>query len=336
MKKRITKYIVAGVLAVVVFLSDSALLQTWAADAGGVTGEEIPLPQQKTGDNWKRASGEASAKGYTWLTMENERLAFYVNENGNIGVFDKRTKEWFTSVPTEEERDADEIAKAINKVNLGSDYQIVFIDQNGATSVKNTLAGAVNDGNVRLEDTGTGVTVWYYVEDTGVAFSVLYELTEDGFTVTVPFTDFVEHIEEGRTAEDQWTVSYWGIRDISILPYFGAAGPEDQGYMFIPDGSGALIGFNNQKASYGAYSQDVYGRDPVLVLEKSLKTVKNVLMPVFGASFGNHGFLAIAENGCASASVNAMGAGSLTSYNNVYMTFRYRQSMSATRSVANG
>lgn len=336
MKKRITNYIVAGILAAVVFLSDSALLPARAADAGGVTAGEIPLPQQKTAGSWKRASGEALAKGYTWLAMENERLAFYVNEDGNIGVFDKRAGGWFTSVPTQEQRDADEIAKAINKVNLGSDYQIVFIDQNGATSVKNTLAGAVNDGNVRLEDTGGGVKVWYYIEDTGVMFSVFYELTEDGFTVTVPFADFSEHIEEGRDAEDRSTVSYWGIRDISILPYFGAAGPQDEGYMFIPDGSGALIGFNNQKSSYGAYSQDVYGRDPVLVLEKNLKTVKNVLMPVFGASFGQRGFLAIADKGGASASVNAMGAGTLTSYNNVYMTFRYRQSMSATRSVANG
>lgn len=336
MKKRILKYIAVGVLAAVVFLSDGVLLRTGAADAGGVTAGEIPLPEQKTGAGWKRASGEAAAKGYDWLAMENERLAFYVNESGNVGVFDKRAGGWFTSVPTQEERDADEIAKAINKVNLGSDYQIVFIDQNGATTVKNTLAGAVNDGNVRLEDTGDGVKVWYYIEDTGVLFSVLYELTEDGFTVTVPFADFGEHIEEGRDAADRATVSYWGIRDISILPYFGAAGPDDTGYMFIPDGSGALIGFNNRKSSYGAYSQEVYGRDPVLVLDKNLKTVKNVLMPVFGASFGQRGFLGVAEKGSASALVNAMGAGTLTSYNNVYMTFRYRQSMSATRSVANG
>ena len=333
------KLFVTGLLTAGLLFAGGAVLRAGAEEARGTdaapASEERPLPEQQIGSSWKKAAGEAADMGYTWLAMENERLAFYVNEGGNIGVYDKAGRVWFTSIPTEEEREADEIAKAINKVNLGSDYQLVFVDQNGATSVKNTLAGAVNDGNVRLVDTGEGMKVWYYIEDTDVSFSVLYELTDDGFTVAVPFEDFKEHIQEGRTAADRGTVSYWGIRDISILPYFGAAGPEDEGYMLIPDGSGALIEFNNQKSSYGAYSQDVYGRDPVLVLERSLRTAKNVLMPVYGASFGDHGFLAVAEKGGASASVNAMGAGTLTSYNNVYMTFRYRQSMSATRSVAN-
>ena len=333
------KLFVTGLLTAGLLFAGGAVLRAGAEEARGTdaapASEERPLPEQQIGDSWKKAAGEAADRGYSWLAMENERLAFYVNEGGNIGVYDKAGRVWFTSIPTEEEREADETAKAINKVNLGSDYQLVFVDQNGAVSVKNTLAGAVNDGNVRLVDTGEGMKVWYYIEDTDVSFSVLYELTDDGFTVTVPFEDFKEHIQEGRTAADRGTVSYWGIRDISILPYFGAAGPEDEGYMLIPDGSGALIEFNNQKSSYGAYSQDVYGRDPVLVLERSLRTAKNVLMPVYGASFGDHGFLAVAEKGGASASVNAMGAGTLTSYNNVYMTFRYRQSMSATRSVAN-
>lgn len=329
----------AGMLAAGMLFSGSKTLPLRAEEAreteGGTQPETVPLPEQQPGSGWQAAGGEAAELGYTWLAMENDRVAFYVNENGNIGVFDRKTKEWFTSVPTEAQRDADQIAKAVNKVNLGSDYQIVFIDQNGATTVKNTLAGAVNDGNVRLTDTGDGLKVWYYIEDTGVTFSVWYRLTEDGFTVTVPFEDFGEHIEEGREAQDRGTVSYWGIKDINILPYFGAAGLEDEGYMLIPDGSGALIHFNNQKSSYGAYSQDVYGRDPVLVLDRNLKTAKNVLMPVYGASFGDHGFLAAAEKGGASAVVNAVSSGTITSYNNVYMTFRYRQSMSASRSVSN-
>lgn len=342
MRKKIGNYyrFLAGVLTAGMLLSGSgsgAVRAEEARETESAPGAENgPLPAQQTGRDWQAAKGEAEELGYRWLAMENDRVAFYTNENGNIGVFDKKSEKWFTSVPPEEAREADEIAKAVNKVNLGSDYQIVFIDQNGAASVKNTLAGAVNDGNVRLVDTGDGLKVWYYIEDCGVAFSVWYRLTEDGFTVTIPFEDFAEHIEEGRTAEDRGTVSYWGIRDISIMPYFGAAGLTEEGYMLIPDGSGALIHFNNQKSSYGAYSQDVYGRDPVLVLDRNLKTAKNVLMPVFGASFGDHGFFAVAEKGGASGVINAVNSGSITSYNNVYMTFRYRQSMSASRSVANG
>lgn len=297
--------------------------------------EKIPLPDNRIGSLWKAADQEAAGLGFTYLVMENSRVAFYANENGNVGVKDQANGQWYLSVPTEEARDADPLAKAVNKMNLGSDYQVVFVDQNGATSAKNTLAGVVNKGNVRITESEGGFKVWYYFEDMEVGFSIQYTLTEDGFTVSLPFADFIERIEEGRTAADKDTVSYWGIRSVSVLPYFGAAGEGEEGYLLIPDGSGALIHFNNQKAAYGAYSQDVYGRDPVLILDKNLKTAKNVLMPVFGASFGDHGFFATAEAGGASASVNALSAGTITSFNNVYMQFRYRQTMSATRSVAN-
>lgn len=328
----------AGALAVALFLWGGCPMGVRALTPAEAVeeGASQPLPEQKIGSGWESAAGEAARMGYTYLVMQNDRLEFYVNEGGNIGVYDKASQKWYKSVPTQEERDADPIAKAVNKVNLGSDYQLIFVDQNGATSSKNTLAGAVNDGNVRLVEAEDGLKVWYYMEDVDVSFSVLYRLTEDGFTVTVLFEDFRERIQEGRTAGDRYKTSYWGIRDIGILPYFGAAGPSDEGYMLIPDGCGALIDFNNQKSSYGVYSQDVYGRDPVLLLEKNLKTAKNVLMPVFGASFGSHGFLAVAEKGGASGAVNAANSGTLTSYNNVYMTFRYRQAMSASKAVTNG
>ncbi|MDE7328117.1 MAG: hypothetical protein K2N63_17860 [Lachnospiraceae bacterium] len=325
----------AGALTAAAFLGNGRVTAVADEPAADSTQEKIPIPDNHIGSSWKAADSEAAGLGYTYLAMENNRVAFYVNESGNIGVKDKANGEWYLSVPTEEARDADPLAKAVNKMNLGSDYQVVFVDQNGATSAKNTLAGVVNKENVRITESEGSLKVWYYFEDMEVGFSIQYALTEDGFTVSLPFADFIERIDEGRTAQDRGTVSYWGIRSVSVLPYFGAAGLSDEGYILIPDGSGALINFNNQKAAYGAYSQDVYGRDPVLILDKNLKTAKNVLMPVFGASFGDHGFFATAEAGGASVSVNALSSGTITSFNNVYMQFRYRQTMSATRSVAN-
>lgn len=331
MKKKVIKAVRMTLCCILSFVT--LLSVKWVPVLAEETSSEIPLPEQAVGSDWKRADGEAAKQGYIYLAMENEREAFYINEDGNFGILDKKTGKWFHSIPSEEDREADPIAKGVNKMRLGSDYQIIFIDQNGATSAKNTLTGAVNDGNVRLTATEGGVKVWYYVEDAGVTFSVLYQLTEDGFTVTIPFEDLTEPIYEGRTAADKEYVSYFGIRDISVLPYFKAADSEEEGYILIPDGSGALINFNNQKSSYGAYSQEVYGRDPALPLTQVGATAKSVTMPVFGASFGDHGYFAIVENGGASAVINAMTSGSDTSYNNAYITFRYRKTMSASRSV---
>ena len=46
-----------------------------------------------------------------------------------------------------------------------------------------------------------------------------------------------------------------------ILPYFGAAGADENGYIFVPDGCGALIYYNNGKTETEQYSQPVYGND---------------------------------------------------------------------------
>ena len=51
------------------------------------------------------------------------------------------------------------------------------------------------------------------------------------------------------------------ILKISVLPYFGAASANDSGYMIVPDGSGAIINFNNGKYNAAPYSKRFYGGD---------------------------------------------------------------------------
>ena len=111
---------------------------------------------------------------------------------------------------------------------------------------------------------------------------------------------------------------------VSLLPFFGAADMEEDGYILVPDGSGALIYFNNDKASYGAYSQYVYGRDNGLVTEALTVDTETVRMPVFGITNGTDGYLAVITQGDSDASVNAMTSGVGNSYNNVYASFTYR------------
>ena len=58
----------------------------------------------------------------------------------------------------------------------------------------------------------------------------------------------------------------WNLRNlypisaIQILPFFGAANLDQTGYIFIPDGSGALIDLNNGKEHYQPFSARVYGQ----------------------------------------------------------------------------
>ena len=84
------------------------------------------------------------------------------------------------------------------------------------------------------------------------------------FNITVSYyldgDSFVVEMDPGAVEYD--TDKYYLV-DIDLLEYFGAAGPEDTGYLFVPDGSGALIRFNNGKVNAPAYIGYVYGEDKI-------------------------------------------------------------------------
>lgn len=78
--------------------------------------------------------------------------------------------------------------------------------------------------------------------------SVIYRLDGDDLIVEVPFDD-LEYKED------------YPIYYLSVLPYFGASGTTDEGFLFVPEGGGALIEFNNGKTSQNSYYSNVYGWD---------------------------------------------------------------------------
>lgn len=121
------------------------------------------------------------------------------------------------------------------------------------------------------------------------------------------------------------TESYYLV-DIDLLEFFGAAGPEEEGYLFVPDGSGALIYLNSGKRD-SAYIASVYGRDITNSFNSKAKSEIDqsvtVRMPVFGLKTGDKAWFAVIEGNAALADINADNAGKTNSYNNVYAGFSY-------------
>ena len=139
--------------------------------------------------------------------------------------------------------------------------------------------------------------------------TIEYTLDGDHLVVNVPVS--------GLRYPDEFPVN-----QISVLSFFGAGGPNDRGAIFVPDGSGALIHFNNGKTMYPAYRQTVYGTD--LTMEKTEEAIREqaVRLPVFGIIREDGGaFLAIIEKGASVATINADVGGRLNSYNYVYPSF---------------
>ncbi|MBW5445218.1 hypothetical protein GE107_03965 [Cohnella sp. CFH 77786] len=111
------------------------------------------------------------------------------------------------------------------------------------------------------------------------------------------------------------------VNRISVLSFFGAGGANEEGTIFVPDGSGALIHFNNGKIRYPAYQQSVYGSDLTMERTETAGREQTVRLPVFGMIKDSDAFLGIIEDGAPVATLNADVSGRLNSYNYVYPSF---------------
>lgn len=138
--------------------------------------------------------------------------------------------------------------------------------------------------------------------------SMEYILDGDSLVVKVPVSSI--HYPEN-----------YPVNSITLLDFFGAGGPDEQGSLFVPDGSGALIHFNNGKSIYPAYQQDVYGQDLTLENTDFLAKDEKIRLPVFGVIKKDGAFLSIIEQGASVARINADVSGRLNSYNYVYPSF---------------
>ena len=133
--------------------------------------------------------------------------------------------------------------------------------------------------------------------------TVIYRLDGDDLLVEVPFGEI-----EGKTE--------YPISKISLLPYFGAGGKDDEGYMLVPEGGGSIINFNNGKSKQNIYYANVYGWDRALE-RKDVVHSTQANLNVYGISEGNDSFLCIIEKGSSYAAVTADVAGRNNSYNHV-------------------
>ncbi|MFW5787798.1 MAG: DUF5696 domain-containing protein [Halanaerobiales bacterium] len=111
------------------------------------------------------------------------------------------------------------------------------------------------------------------------------------------------------------------LSKIFLLKYFGAGSREEEGYMFVPDGSGALINFNNDKLYSSIYGGRVYGEDYIFSEEEKIQYSSDIRLPVFGIKKENKALFGIIEEGSSLATINADIAGRSSSFNTVFPSF---------------
>ena len=176
------------------------------------------------------------------------------------------------------------------------------------------------------------------VEPTDVTFKVAveYKLTDNGVQCSIINNSIYES-----------NPFYYPLFQIDILPYFTSVINEvkvddkvyqTNGYMVIPDGSGAVISLNNGRTDYTQYSKRIYSTDLAYGYKVKQAETQDIMLPMYGLTvnrmqdeasnqFQNaYQVVVRASTGASQASINSQVSLFSDSYNKTYMSTTYRES----------
>lgn len=160
-------------------------------------------------------------------------------------------------------------------------------------------------------------------------YTVILEVTLDG-------DDLLVNVPTGYAVSNNDVDQ---VQNISVFPYFGNVTVEktnrdNPGYLFIPDGPGALVQLNSYNPDYASFSKIMYNNDAYdkYYLLGDYYT-EEMYMPVFGMYNSKpndenwYGFFTIIENGAELATLKAAVANrtSVKTINQVYADFALLQ-----------
>ena len=147
--------------------------------------------------------------------------------------------------------------------------------------------------------------------------STVFELRTT-FTVTIEtMLDGDDLVVKIPTAYAKSNSDFDKIRSISVYPFFGnvhteAVPKENPGFIFVPDGSGALIQLNNYNQNQPIYDRAVYKNDIYDQYYYAQDRAEDLVLPVFGMYLNQEdhwkGFLGLIERGAELAHIRASAA----------------------------
>ena len=157
-------------------------------------------------------------------------------------------------------------------------------------------------------------------------FEVEYVLTEKGLTVNIPYESI------------KFDSVNFRLQNIEVLPYMVADKPGNgNAYIFIPDGSGAIIDINQTVANrQQVITGEVYGQDmsniPGSGTKKRISQNKQYYLPVYGAVKNDGtGIFAVNDSASEMSAITTRLGAPISMYFCAYNTFSYTANLPITK-----
>ncbi len=266
-----------------------ALFLSFILLAGGIdmnAAAEQPIQQ--------RPAGEMDQTSFLRMGMD----------AGQLRIYNTLTQTEYSTAAPEEDL---ETVKGVIKMKLqslvtGSYYDLEvkketdFYTASGDITVKTVEESAKK---IRLE----------YTLKNGMGFAVEATMEDGLLRIRIP----VDSIRETER---------FIFMHFTLAPNLLSAGAASEGYFMIPDGSGALMRFNNGKS--GMYDELVYGTNKAFVYEAYAVAKETIHLPVFGMERDGVSALGVISQGAATARIRAAASGNETNRNRIYPMFLLR------------
>lgn len=247
------------------------------------------------------------------LISENKNLMFYVSEEEDLMALKNKENGyvWWSSPINAE---ADKIATGSVKNDLKSSLTMIYGEPAKRTTTN--LRSSRNAKRVQKQ-IENGIKITYRFNSADIIIPVEYVLHENYLSAKIITSEIKEETKE--TSESKI------ITQISVLPNMASASNEEDGYYIIPDGSGAIINFNNGKINSKSYNSKIYGSDITMVPNFKPAVTKQIYLPLYATVKGENGLLSVIEKGDANAEINSnVSMLSKSSYNSCNFSFILR------------
>ena len=235
---------------------------------------------------------------------ENENFRMIVDRRSAIfGIENKDTGYIWWSSPIDATQDTFATDLLVDELRSSSTLNYGIPETRNNSNL--LRSGHSDDCKMTVTDIKDGIRVIYDYPRAGFRYPVEYTLEGDHMRAYLKMDDVIESNKANIATQ------------ISVLGSFGAASSQEKGYFVIPDGSGALVRFNNGK-SMGAssYLQRVYGGDVTAVPTTKGAVCEQIYLPVYGIVKEDNAILAVASKGDSNALLSAkVSKQSNTSYN---------------------
>ena len=315
--KKLLPWIIVGAAVLIIAIVVVILLLFGGGGKDSLRGDHVhSAPPPALG-----AKVEAK-EDYVLVAESDSYNLYYYEPQFSIKLEDKRTGAVIESTLSDEKDDGNNNASWTGYMKSGI--------------VLTAIIGTINTYQVDMNTVTNDITTWYtndgiyavisfkdnYDFDIGVEVSLI----DDELVVRVPD----ESIKENKEGTYISTVSLFPLMGYTYLD-------EQDGYMLVPDGNGALIYLDDKEGRYATgFSSLVYGADDGMTSRTKVSTLwnkyetvtqsNNVLAPIFGMAHLDDGtaYLGIVESGDERCSIEVVPNGVMVDYNRCFAKFLLR------------